>query len=148
MQIRRILRDKVLLIADPLTNVHRDIAIVSGIHFAANTYPDRSSGRFETSGASTNKMKKAEILVRNPISLTIDGGIAKKEDDDYPTRQLTECANLNSLLRLSRISGEMPESLFDNTLSQSQLGSDRPFHRFSMGLNISERPPKQFRRSI
>jgi hypothetical protein len=120
-------------------SVDRDIAIVSRVRFAVNTYADRISEPFDTSRASTNEKKKARIPVRNPISLTVNGEIAKKEDHDYHTRQLTERANLNPLLSLSRISGEMPESLFNKSPSQSQLCLDWPFHRFSMGRNISER---------
>jgi hypothetical protein len=147
MQIRRILRHNVSFIADPPMSVDRDIALVSGVLFAANTSPDRSSEPFETSRASTNEVKKARIPVRNPISLTVNGGIAKEEDHDYPTRQLTERANLNSLLSLSRTSGEMPESLSDKSPNQSQLCLDRPFHRWSMGLNISGPTPKPCSRS-
>jgi hypothetical protein len=84
MQIRRVLRHNVLFIADPLMSVDRDIASVSGVLFAANTSADRSSEPFETSRASTNEMKEARIVVRNPISLTVNAGIAKEEDQDSP----------------------------------------------------------------
>jgi hypothetical protein len=90
------MRHNVLFIADPPVSVDLDIAIVSDVLFAANTYADRSSEPFETNRASMNEKKKARIPVLHPISLRVNSGIAQEEENIDSLRILRHESKVNS----------------------------------------------------